>query len=252
MTDVDPLALAGWRAQVGDLPSEDLPRLATEALERGLDSPSLSELAGQNPRDVRDSRDLFIRALEELNLPAPDPTTAIRLLVRSTAAQIVAGDISPQNGARWLWQASDRVEDEGDLRVFIGLSSYADDHPEDIRTIDDQIVAAATELLERPELRRWVKLMASVEGSPTTRHHGITQETVEVSPEDLPLSGQLIVGTLSSFALWKAGRASEDSTRKRRRILSSTEAMNYRGTFKLNWDQHITSNTCPNLDALLA
>lgn len=53
---------------VGELYSEDLPMVAANALTRGLDSPSLVELACMSLTDCRDAPDLFVTALHELGL----------------------------------------------------------------------------------------------------------------------------------------------------------------------------------------
>jgi hypothetical protein len=107
----------------GSLASEDLPKIATEALTRGLDSPALRVLAGQSRDDVRDSADLFRVALDELGIDVPDLASARWRLARRTAGGIVAGRISPARGASELCLAYGKVRDSGDLRVFVGLAS---------------------------------------------------------------------------------------------------------------------------------
>ena len=54
----------------------DLPEMATEALVRGIDSPSLRLLAGQPRNDVRYSADLFLAALDELGIEVLEPDRA--------------------------------------------------------------------------------------------------------------------------------------------------------------------------------
>jgi hypothetical protein len=58
-----------WRQM--SLRAEELPVLARHALEHGFEGPALAQLAGQDPADVRDSRDLFAVALAELGIPVP-------------------------------------------------------------------------------------------------------------------------------------------------------------------------------------
>jgi len=182
---------------VGTLVSEDLPQIATEALIRGLDSPALRVLAGQARWDVRDSADLFHVALDELGIELPDADRAQWHLARRTAGDIVAGRIRAARGANELWLAYENVRDSGDLRIFVGLASMLDDHPEDTDQIEADIVAAARELLDRPAPRRWLKL--AVRGrSPLTQSVG--HDDIEVDPEALPLSG----GLRSDLARWKA------------------------------------------------
>jgi hypothetical protein len=194
----DPLELAAWRLAAGDLASDDLPDIATEALVWGLDSPALRVLAGQSRRDVRDSADLFRVALDELGIELPDADDAHWRLARHTAAQIVAGRIGAARGAGDLWRAYLEVRDNGDLRVFVGLASLLDDHPEDAGQIEARIVAAARELLERPAPRHWIKLMAAQGRSPLTQTTG--HDDIEADLEALALSD----GLRAALAQWTA------------------------------------------------
>jgi hypothetical protein len=173
--------------------------LACAALERGVDSPSLLELAGLPHGLVREAADLFRAALSELGIEPPDEDEALWHLVRWTARQIVAGAVSPIEGASWIWRkASYQVQEAGDLRVFVGLASEWDDHPEDRTRIEEQIVQEASELLGRPAPRQWIQLRAK---------HGRSLLTVQrrygPAPMDaatLPLSESLCHG----LARWAA------------------------------------------------
>jgi hypothetical protein len=184
----------------GSLASEDLPEIATEALVRGLDSPALRLLAGQSRNDVRDSAELFRVALDELGIgiDLPDADGAQWHLARRTAGDIVAGRIGPAHGATELWLAYLKVRDNGDLRVFVGLASMLDGHPEDAEQIEADMVAAAGELLARPAPRRWIKLMAVRGRSPLTQSTG--PDNIEVDPETLQISD----GLRSDLARWDA------------------------------------------------
>jgi hypothetical protein len=198
VADVDPLEVAAWRMALGELASEDLSEIATDALVRGLDSPALRILAGQPRGDVRESADLFRAALHELGIDLPDPDHALWQLVRRTASGIVAGRIKPADGAYEIWGAYHHVRDSGDLRIFVGLASHLDGHPEDADQIEADIVVAAQELLARPAPRRWIKLMAVRGRSPLTQT--ASPYDVEVHPETLQLSDAL----LSDLARWDA------------------------------------------------
>jgi hypothetical protein len=198
VTEADPVEVAAWRMAVGRLASEALPEIATEALVWGLDSPALRVLAGQARWDVRDSSDLFRVALDELSIEVPDADRAQWLLVRRTAGEILAGRITAACGASELWLAYETVRDNGDLRIFVGLASMLDDHPEDAEQIEADITAAARELLGRPAPRRWIKLMAGRGRSPLTQTIG--PDDIEVEPEALRLSD----GLRSDLAQWKA------------------------------------------------
>lgn len=182
--------MATWRLAVGDLPSEQLTDLACAALARGVDSPSLSELAGLPSGVVREAADLFRASLDELGVPVPSEEEALWNLVRWTARRIVAGKTPPIEGARWIWrEASNRVQQEGDLRIFVGLASEWDDHPDTHADIRRQIVEEAGELLQRPAPRRWVQLHAEHGASPLRAYR--PSGWVPVDAATLPLPATL-------------------------------------------------------------
>lgn len=197
MTEVDALELAAWNLATGRLVSEDLPQLATDALLRGVDTPSLRMLAGQQPGDVRDSADLFIAVLDEVGIDLPDPECAHWKLVRRTAIEVIARRMSPGRGANELWAAYHHVRDSGDLRTFVGLASMLDDYPEDEARIEAQILAEVEQLLARPAPRVWIKLMAARGRSTITRTVGVVD--VEVDPDSLLLGDDL----RSALARWE-------------------------------------------------
>jgi hypothetical protein len=191
VTGADPLEVAAWRLAVGTLASEDLPGLATDALVRGLDSPALRVLAGQPRDDVRESADLFRVVIDELGIEVPDAETAWWHLIRRTAADMVTGRIGPADGAAELWLAYERVRDNGDLRIFVGLASELEDHPEAAEQLVAAMVAEARDLLARPVPRRWLRLMAARGRSPLTLAAGC--DSLDVDPELLPFGDGLRV-----------------------------------------------------------
>jgi hypothetical protein len=161
------LAIAAARVSIGEQPTEDLPRLATDALLREVDSPSLRLLAGTPPRDVREAAELFRAALDGLGVPLPSEQDALWALVRHVAERIVAGRVDPYAGASWIWRhAYHRVDKEADLRVFVGLASELEDHPADRDRINAAIVETSRALLATREPRIWVKFRAQPRVSP--------------------------------------------------------------------------------------
>jgi hypothetical protein len=110
----------------------------------------------------------------------------------------VAGRTGPARGATELWLAYLKIRDNGDLRVFVGLASMLDDHPEDAEQLEAGIVAAARELLARPVPRRWIKLMAVLGQSPLTQSTGPGH--IEVDPGTQQISD----GLRSGLARWNA------------------------------------------------
>ena len=196
--EADPLEVAAWRMAAGRLASEDLPEIAIEALVRGLDSPALRVLAGQARWDVRDSSDLFRVALDELGIELLDADRAQWQLATRTAGHMVTGRIGAARGANELWLAYQQIRDNGDLRIFVGLASTLDDHPEEVEHIEAAIIVAARELLDRPAPRRWIKLMAVRGRSPLTQT--VSSDDIEIDPDTLQLGD----GLRSQLAQWAA------------------------------------------------
>lgn len=184
----DALVEASALCCVGLLRSEELPELATQALLRGVDTPSLRRLAGLNPRDVRDVRDAFESAMIELEIDPLPADDAWWLLTYRKLRRVVAGELSPEHGARWVWaHAAHEVELEGDLRIFIGLASELEDHPDARDEIEAQIVNEARELLNRPSPRRWIKLQATFRESSLSscgRNERVFLPTVQLPVSD--------------------------------------------------------------------
>ncbi len=141
------LQVASWRDEIGELPSEDLVGLALDAVVAGMDGPQLVELAGANSWDPRDLRDLWRGVLAEQGIDFVGEQVALWHLVRQTANRVVGGAVDPIAGAEWMWSASHRMEPEGDLRVFMGLASQAEDHPEHQQDIADEVVTECRSLL---------------------------------------------------------------------------------------------------------
>jgi hypothetical protein len=179
------IELAACELAVEALASEALPQLACDLLLAGADTPSLGMLAGQSPSDVRRSRDLFLSTLDELGVTMPDKQTAYWRLVRQAATNIVAGKVSPAEAAEVMWQAYTSVEESGDLRVFVGLLSELDSHPESRAMIEARIVQASEDLLNRISPRQWIKLMAQPGRSPLTITSG--HSNFDLDPDDAPV-----------------------------------------------------------------
>jgi hypothetical protein len=146
----DPLARAARRLVVDEQPTEDLPALATDALVRGVDSPALRQLAGTSPGAVRDARDTFWEAMTELGMRRPTPVEARWQLVFEWADDIVAGRISPIQGAsRIWWDGWEHLGHPDELTAFAGLASQWDDDPEHRSDYERDIRDEAATLLSR-------------------------------------------------------------------------------------------------------
>lgn len=124
------------------------PDLATDALVRGVDSPSLRQLAGARADDGWVCDQLFRDTLDELGIITPDERTARRLLIRSVELDVVRGDLAPILGAIDINELIDHEADGSDsLLVFSGLLAEDEEYPDRRPQIERRIRAAATDLL---------------------------------------------------------------------------------------------------------
>jgi len=120
------LLAAYW--SLGQLNSEALPRLAQEALENGLDSPSIRMLAGEQNPIMSDAAPVFEQALVELSVDIPTKREAAIQIAQHHAEAIVSGKISPAEGARRIIGEAYRQCDElNELLVFVGLEDQHED-----------------------------------------------------------------------------------------------------------------------------
>jgi hypothetical protein len=92
------------------IPSQALPQIATDALEAGLDSPPLRELAGELHPTLDASGPLFEEILDEIGVGIPDRSRAGLVLARAYAVEITDGTLSPYEGARQIWRIQIDVE----------------------------------------------------------------------------------------------------------------------------------------------
>jgi hypothetical protein len=101
----------------------DLPAIAVDALGAGWDSPTLRVLAGVPGNDPRDTRDAFLRAVEELHRQLPTPYQAAARLVRFYSAAIADGRLKPISGAQAVASLGYDFGDDvmSDIMTFVGL-----------------------------------------------------------------------------------------------------------------------------------
>ncbi|NTW39961.1 MAG: hypothetical protein HGA44_08720 [Cellulomonadaceae bacterium] len=198
---LDQLTIALWRLRARVGPEPDLIGLAVDGLVAGLDGSALAELAGADARDAQDVRDLFEEVVREQGLEWLDEQAILGRLVRLTARQIVDGTLEPGRGAAWLWrEASYRAEPEGDLRIFIGLASELQDHPEDAEYYRMEIVREAAALLARAEPRRWLRVQAAPDRPLSL---STTQGQVPVDVAALQLPVELTADLVGWSAHWR-------------------------------------------------
>ena len=98
-----PLLLAVDHFVWGTLSPHDLPAIASAAIDQGYFSPSLSELALMTHPVASETEPLFVKALAELGVSRPATLSAGRRIAGEYARQIVHGEVSPYEGAKWIW-----------------------------------------------------------------------------------------------------------------------------------------------------
>ena len=141
------------------LSSEDLPAIAVDALEAGVDTPALRILAGERDPDVGELGRLFLKVLEESSLQLPTRPEAFRNAAKYYAERILSGEWAPYRGAHAIWWELCILDDAPEsLMMFVGLASEYEDfeyrtkHDAEARRIvseiEAQIVLEAKALLD--------------------------------------------------------------------------------------------------------
>jgi hypothetical protein len=115
---------------LGMLNAEDLSVVAQHALDSGLESPALCQLATAEGSDSYKLNSLFVKAIEELGMSRPSRHAAGLFIARTIASDILAGHLSPYVGAKRIWNELYTSNPElTELIGFVGLASeYEDDH----------------------------------------------------------------------------------------------------------------------------
>jgi hypothetical protein len=136
------------RLTVGEQPSEELPDLAAWALAGGeVDSPSLRELAGISVKDVRESRDLFLAAMAELDVETPRGDS-YEEMARFWAGEMLAGAVSPYEASRHIcWGAWEPLGRPSELAAFVGLASMWEDDPDHRARYEEDMLGEAGRLV---------------------------------------------------------------------------------------------------------
>jgi hypothetical protein len=132
--------------------SQDLPRLATDALIAGWDTQSLRVLAGEPSNAYPpDLGDLFARALRELGRPGPSPVRARWLFIQYLCWLIVTDQLTPLDGAKRLerihyWEHPEVAE----LGHISGLvDEWQGEWGRGRPAVETELRRAAQELLDR-------------------------------------------------------------------------------------------------------
>ena len=120
------LAAAYW--SLGQLASDKLPEIATDALVRGLDSYSLRILSGERDPILAEVGPRFEKSLSELGIAIPGPYEAGMKIAHHYARSIVSGVIAPYEGAKIIWhEVFWELDGPEELRFFVGAFSEYED-----------------------------------------------------------------------------------------------------------------------------
>lgn len=143
---LDPkLVAAKW--YVGELPGEQMPEIACQALEQGRDGKNLRYLAGLSGPIRRDIVEIVDRALRELGVETPITKREAALsMARRVASEITEGFIEPFGGACriWLSYAREAFELEAWSELVINYEVAAE--LGGIEKATDEIIRAARKL----------------------------------------------------------------------------------------------------------
>jgi hypothetical protein len=124
----------------GKLTNEVAIAAAASALDEGMYSKSLGLVFYEKP-DSSDAVRLFADALSELGIPVPPRDEASLIIARDHACQIIDGQVTPYEGARWIW-AEVAIERgvHPSLRVLVGLAGEWEDDPRHRTEYESMIV----------------------------------------------------------------------------------------------------------------
>lgn len=117
---------------------------AAEAIARGVDSPSLRELAGLGRRDdVRDIRELYRAAMQELGIDLPGAAAVRWEYVLFWAQRMLDGTLSPYEAAARISAESFRLGDPESLRDLYVLTLLWEDEPSGRAALERRMLDAA-------------------------------------------------------------------------------------------------------------
>jgi hypothetical protein len=92
---------------------------------------------------------VFERALSELGKPRFTRVDAARKLAVHYARRILAGDLTPYEGARRIWwDVWESCRELDDLKVFVGLASEYEDDLRNRELYSSEIIREARKLVD--------------------------------------------------------------------------------------------------------
>ena len=145
------LQVAAAKYVINQLPSEEIPEIAIAVLESGIENEEIIELAGMDNPTASNSKHVFINAISKLGIQITDIREATICLAKEISEEIIAGSISPYEGARKIWWELSIIEGAAEnLKIFAGLASEIEDTQiDDVRTdYERQIKEEANSLIK--------------------------------------------------------------------------------------------------------
>jgi hypothetical protein len=145
------LRAAAALLSLGKLSTDEAIAAASSALNRDIYCDSLGLLLFEEPI-WSEVGPLFERALADLRIPIPSRDQACSILAHEYARQIIAGEISPIEGAsRIWWDVVIEPEVDPSLLVFAGLASCWDDLGQNRQALEADILREARRLISAEE-----------------------------------------------------------------------------------------------------
>lgn len=122
--------------------------MAIQALEQGLETPSMIELAAADGNANPCLHSLFEKALKELGWSRIKKVEAGRLIALEIAQQIIQGKVTPLNGAKAIWKITGECEELcQEFGIFGGHVTEYEGMPDDRECIAELILSEAKALL---------------------------------------------------------------------------------------------------------
>jgi len=145
------IATALWR--VGEIRTDQLPRIACDLLSTGLDNNELRMLAGLTAINIERAPELFEKIIDDTGYSVMPVVQATRIFLQFVAKKIVSGEIEPYQGARLIFAVVVRagVGDFHDADPFIYAADEYEERPEDRKFFEAKIIAEAKQWLHNRE-----------------------------------------------------------------------------------------------------
>ena len=183
----------------GELRREEIPGLAVQLLESGIDSPIVRELAGLSGEELYGAHDLFRRVLSEMGRSSPRSDQAARILARDLAAQVVGGGNLrglAASGARYA-AALDYHRDL--MPFYVADDEYDDPGMWPPAAVDQELIRYARSVLESN-----ARALGKAEMLTIGECERVLVDSIRADKELSPSVEDLLAGLLSGVAGYHA------------------------------------------------